>query len=44
MLEKPGTVRDGGAYKNRMGNVAVWNTEFDEFTYLQDKWNAFQAG
>ena len=44
VLEKPGTVRDGGAYKNRMGNVAVWNTEFDEFTYLQDKWNAFQAG
>jgi len=44
VLEKPGTVRDGGTYKNRMGNVAVWNTEFDEFTYLQDKWNAFQAG
>ena len=43
-MEKPGTVRDGGSYRSRMGNVAVWNTEFDEFTYLNDKWNAFQAG
>ncbi len=43
-LEQPGAVRDGGSYENRMGNIAVWNSEFDEFAYLVDKWNEFQAG
>jgi putative spermidine/putrescine transport system substrate-binding protein len=43
-LEQPGTVRDGGSYENRMGNIAVWNSEFDEFGYLVDKWSKFQAG
>jgi putative spermidine/putrescine transport system substrate-binding protein len=44
VLDRAGAVRDGGSYKNRMGNVAVWNSEFDEQTYLVDKWNKFQAG
>ena len=44
VLEKAGSVRDGGSYKNRMGNVAVWNSEFSEQVYLVDKWNKFQAG
>ena len=42
-LAKPGGVRDGGSYKNRMGNIAVWNSEMDEFGYLVKKWNKFQA-
>ncbi len=42
-LAKPGDVRDGGSYKNRMGNIAVWNSEYDEFAYLVKKWSAFQA-
>ena len=42
-LAKPGAVRDGGSYKNRMGNIAVWNSEYDEFAYLVKKWSAFQA-
>ena len=40
-LEKPGTVRDGGSYKNRMGRVAVWDTLMDENEYLTDRWNEF---
>jgi putative spermidine/putrescine transport system substrate-binding protein len=43
-LEQPGTVRDGGSYQKRMGNIAVWNSEYDEFGYLLDKWNKFQSG
>lgn len=33
-----GSVRDGGAYEQRMGNVAVWNTVMDEHNYLVRKW------
>ena len=43
-LEQAGTVRDGGSYQDRMGNIAVWNSEFDEFGYLVDEWNKFQSG
>lgn len=43
-LEQPGSVRDGGSYQARMGNIAVWNSEFDEFGYLVDEWNKFQSG
>ncbi len=41
LMEKPGTVRDGGSYKNRMGRVAVWNSVMDENEYLTDRWNEF---
>ena len=41
LLEKPGTIRDGGSYKNRMGRVAVWDTLMDENEYLTDRWNEF---
>ena len=42
-LEQPGRVRDGGTYKNRMGNVALWNSEPDELVYMTDKFDEFQA-
>jgi putative spermidine/putrescine transport system substrate-binding protein len=33
-MEKAGCTRDGGAFWDRMGNVAVWNTVMDEDRYL----------
>ncbi|SDB07085.1 ABC transporter substrate-binding protein [Belnapia rosea] len=38
---KPGEVRDGGAFWQRMGNIAVWNSVMDEDRYLTRKWNEF---
>ena len=43
LLEKAGTVRDGGSYEERMGRVACWNAVMDENTYLIRKWNEFIA-
>ena len=43
LMEKVGTVRDGGSYKNRMGRIAVWNSVMDENEYLTDRWNEFMA-
>ena len=43
LLEKAGTVRDGGSYEQRMGRVACWNAVMDENTYLIRKWNEFIA-
>jgi putative spermidine/putrescine transport system substrate-binding protein len=41
LMEKPGTVRDGGAFWERMGHVACWNTLMDENLYMVKKWNEF---
>ncbi|SUE63469.1 ABC transporter substrate-binding protein [Roseomonas gilardii] len=41
VVEKAGTVRDGGSYEQRMGNVACWNSVMDENAYLIRKWNEF---
>jgi putative spermidine/putrescine transport system substrate-binding protein len=43
LLEKAGTVRDGGSYDERMGNVACWNAVMDENDYMVRKWNEFIA-
>lgn len=43
LMEKPGAIRDGGSYHNRMGRVAVWNSVMDENEYLTDRWNEFIA-
>jgi putative spermidine/putrescine transport system substrate-binding protein len=43
LLEKAGTVRDGGSYDNRMGAVACWNSIMDENAYVVQKWNEFIA-
>jgi putative spermidine/putrescine transport system substrate-binding protein len=41
LMEKPGKVRDGGSFWERMGHVACWNTVMDENLYMVKKWNEF---
>jgi len=41
LMEKAGQVRDGGAFWERMGKVACWNTLMDESRYMVRKWNEF---
>ncbi len=41
LMEKAGNVRDGGAFWDRLGNIAVWNSVMDEDRYLTRKWNEF---
>ncbi len=43
LLEKAGSVRDGGSYDDRMGAVACWNAIMDENNYMVTKWNEFIA-
>ena len=43
LLEKAGSVRDGGSYEARMGGVACWNSVMDENDYMVRKWNEFIA-
>lgn len=40
-IESKGAVRDGGSYKERMGNVACWNSFMQEQVYLVYKWTEF---
>ena len=42
-MEDRGHVRDGGAFWERMGHVACWNTLMDENRYMIRKWNEFIA-
>ena len=41
LMEKAGMVRDGGAFWDRLGNIAVWNSVMDEDRYLTRKWAEF---
>jgi putative spermidine/putrescine transport system substrate-binding protein len=43
LMEKAGTVRDGGSFYERMGHVACWNAVMDENKYMVQKWNEFIA-
>jgi putative spermidine/putrescine transport system substrate-binding protein len=43
LMEKAGTVRDGGSFEARMGAVACWNAVMDEDRYMIQKWNSFIA-
>ena len=43
VMEKAGSVRDGGSYEARMGGVACWNAVMDENDYMVRKWNEFIA-
>ncbi len=38
LMEKAGRSRDGGAFWDRMGNIAVWNSVMDEDRYLTRRW------
>ena len=42
-LAKAGSVRDGGSFKERFGNIVCWNSTMEENTYLVQKWNEFIA-
>jgi len=41
VMEKAGTVRDGGSFYERMGHVACWNSVMSEDRYMVQKWNEF---
>ena len=41
IIDRAGTVRDGGSFYQRMGHVACWNSVMDEDRYLIRKWNEF---
>ena len=43
VIAKPGDVRDGGAFMDRMSHVACWNSVMDEDRYMIQKWNEFIA-
>ena len=43
LLEKAGSVRDGGSYEARMGSISCWNAVMDENVYMIRKWNEFVA-
>lgn len=38
-----GEVRDGGSYRDRFRNIAVWNSAMDENAYLEARWSEFLA-
>ena len=38
---RAGEKRDGGSYKKRLSNIAVWNTVMDNYEYSLDKWYEF---
>lgn len=40
-IESKGAVRDGGSFKERMGNVVCWNSMMQEQVYLVYKWTEF---
>ena len=41
LMEKAGRTRDGGAFWQRMGHIACWNTLMDEDRYMVRRWNEF---
>jgi putative spermidine/putrescine transport system substrate-binding protein len=41
IIVKKGEVRDGGSYKARFKNIAVWNSLMDENDYLVKRWTEF---
>ncbi|MCK8783976.1 PotD/PotF family extracellular solute-binding protein [Roseomonas sp. NAR14] len=43
LLDKAGSVRDGGSFTDRMGKVACWNSVMNEDRYMVQKWNEFIA-
>lgn len=43
VMAKAGETRDGGSFKERMGQIACWNSVMDENQYMVRKWNEFIA-
>lgn len=42
VIETKGTVRDGGTFTQRMGNIACWNSLMTESRYLLKKWQQLE--
>ncbi len=42
-MEKPGAVRDGGSFIDRVTNISCWNTLMDEAAYMNKRWNDFKV-
>ncbi len=40
-IESKGAVRDGGSFRDRMGNVVCWNSYMPQQVYLVYKWTEF---
>jgi len=40
-VARKGEVRDGGAFWDRMGKIACWNSRMSEDRYLTKRWNEF---
>jgi putative spermidine/putrescine transport system substrate-binding protein len=38
LMHRPGAVREGGAYAERMGQVSCWSSRMREDPYLQQQW------
>lgn len=43
VVARAGQKRDGGAYRDRLSRIAVWNSFMDEHNYLVRGWNEFLA-
>jgi putative spermidine/putrescine transport system substrate-binding protein len=43
IVARPGEVRDGGSWEQRMGRIAAWNSYPAEVTYLIKAWNKMKA-
>lgn len=41
VVARAGDRREGGAYRERMSRIAVWNSFMDEHNYLVRRWNEF---
>lgn len=41
VVVKKNELRDGGSYKQRFSNIAVWNTVMDTYEYTLQAWNEF---
>lgn len=40
-IESKGAVRDGGSFRDRVGNIVCWNSFMEEQVYLVYKWTEF---
>ena len=43
VMEKEGSLKDGGSFYERMRHVACWNSVMNEDRYIIQKWNGFIA-
>ncbi len=43
VMEKPGALRDGGSFLERVTNISCWNTLMDEAQYMNKRWNDFKV-